>query len=248
MTRAIALVLVSMMCVFLFAPQRALTQFAASCTCTAQIRSDLCDADAEETFAFGSSIVLRDVISSALTSSGASIGCSGVVAALPLIPGEIGPVNLDQQTLIDESVCESVSVPPQEITEYVGFGASVSVLCFVDSGTTEDTGSGGTAGGTQAKQTAKSKVVTLENPIPSIASIENIPVFIGTVVSRILVVVGALTLLVFIYGGVEWLQSGGSEEKVRAGTQAMLFAVLGLVIIFASYGILNIVISRLQGR
>src|SRR3989344_5499541 len=87
----------------------------------------------------------------------------------------------------------------------------------------------------QGSPTATPKVTNLENPIPSIASSEDIPVFIGIVISRILVVVGALTLFVFVYGATRWIQSAGSEDKVRAGTHAMLFAVIGLAVIFASY-------------
>lgn len=88
--------------------------------------------------------------------------------------------------------------------------------------------------------------VMIENPIGSTGGQIDIPVFIGTAVSRILVVVGAITLLVFVWGGVTWIESAGSEERVRKGAQIMLFAVVGLVVIFASYGILTIVIQGLR--
>ncbi len=68
---------------------------------------------------------------------------------------------------------------------------------------------------------------------------------IGHFIGQVLSVVGAITLAVFIYGGFRWLTSAGNEEKVKEGSQTMLYAALGLFIIFASYGILSVVLSTL---
>jgi hypothetical protein len=81
----------------------------------------------------------------------------------------------------------------------------------------------------------------LDNPIRGEGQVD-IPTFIGQVISGVLGFVGALTLLVFVYGGFQWLTSAGNEEKVRAGSQTMLYAAIGLFIIFGAYGILNLVI------
>lgn len=86
----------------------------------------------------------------------------------------------------------------------------------------------------------------LANPIASPGGGQiDIPVFIGQVISSVLVVVGALTLLVFVFGGFLWLTSAGNEERVKKGSQTMLFAAIGLFIIFASYGILQLIITTL---
>lgn len=86
----------------------------------------------------------------------------------------------------------------------------------------------------------------LDNPIRANSGGQiDIPVFIGKVISSALVVVGALTLLVLVYGGFLWLTSAGNEERVKKGSQTMLSAAIGLFIIFASYGILKLIITTL---
>lgn len=55
----------------------------------------------------------------------------------------------------------------------------------------------------------------------------------------ILGLVGSLALLAFVYGGIVFLISGGSSEKVEKGKQILIGAVVGLVIVFMSYTIIQ---------
>jgi len=55
----------------------------------------------------------------------------------------------------------------------------------------------------------------------------------------ILGLVGSLALLMFIYGGVMFLISAGSSERVTQAKQIIIGAVIGLVIVFTSYTIIN---------
>lgn len=52
---------------------------------------------------------------------------------------------------------------------------------------------------------------------------------------------GALTLLMGIYGGASWLLAAGNEEKITKAKKTLSYAVLGLVIVLASYSIINFV-------
>lgn len=61
--------------------------------------------------------------------------------------------------------------------------------------------------------------------------------------SWILGIVGSLSLLVFIYGGVKFLASAGRSEWVEDGKKAIIGAVIGLIIVFASYTIINFVLQ-----
>ena len=61
----------------------------------------------------------------------------------------------------------------------------------------------------------------------------------ANVADLILGFVGALALLFFVYGGFVFILSGGSEEKVRLGKQILINAIIGLVIVFASYMIIQ---------
>lgn len=62
---------------------------------------------------------------------------------------------------------------------------------------------------------------------------------------KILGLVGSLALLAFVYGGIVFLISGGSSEKVEKGKQILLGAVIGLAVVFASYTIIQFTMSAL---
>jgi len=54
---------------------------------------------------------------------------------------------------------------------------------------------------------------------------------------------GVLALLAFIYGGILYLLAGVNPKNVEKGKELMKYAVIGLVIIFASYAIVNFLLS-----
>lgn len=60
-----------------------------------------------------------------------------------------------------------------------------------------------------------------------------------SVVDFILGISGSIALIMFVYGGFLWVSSGGSEERVKQGKEAVRSAVVGLVIIFISYTLIT---------
>jgi hypothetical protein len=58
-------------------------------------------------------------------------------------------------------------------------------------------------------------------------------------------ITGSLALLFFIYGGFLWLTSGGSPDKIKKGRDVFLWSVVGLVIIFSSYLMVDFVIKAM---
>jgi len=62
---------------------------------------------------------------------------------------------------------------------------------------------------------------------------------------RVLGFVGSIALLMFIYGGIMFLVSSGSSEKVTQAKQIIIGAVIGLIIVFASYTIIQFVFDAL---
>ncbi len=85
--------------------------------------------------------------------------------------------------------------------------------------------------------------VQLENPLGT----TKIPEILGSIVKKLLTILGSISLLVLVAGGFLWLTSAGNAEKVKLGTNTMLYAIIGLFIIFSSYAILNTVIGGLTG-
>jgi len=89
-----------------------------------------------------------------------------------------------------------------------------------------------------------SETVKLDNPLGERNDMRQI---LGQIIDYSMGIMGAITLLVFVFGGGMWLTSMGNAEKVKTGTQAMIWAAIGLFIIFGSYAILNLVIKGLTG-
>jgi len=58
-------------------------------------------------------------------------------------------------------------------------------------------------------------------------------------------IVGALALLFFIYGGVLWLTAGGKAEQIERGKKVLIGAVIGLVIVFGAWLIVQFVMTAL---
>lgn len=61
----------------------------------------------------------------------------------------------------------------------------------------------------------------------------------------ILGLVGSLSLLAFVYGGVTFLISGGSSDKIKKGQEILKAAVIGILITFASTLIINVFLGGL---
>ena len=65
-------------------------------------------------------------------------------------------------------------------------------------------------------------------------------VALGVRVSQIILgIVGSLALLAFVAGGVMFLASGGNKNLVDRGKATIIGAVIGLVVVFASYTIIS---------
>lgn len=80
--------------------------------------------------------------------------------------------------------------------------------------------------------------VALINPLGE----TDVRVIFGRVISAALSIVGTLALMMFVYGGVLWMTSRGDSKQITKGKDTITWAILGLVIIFASYTLVNALI------
>lgn len=65
----------------------------------------------------------------------------------------------------------------------------------------------------------------------------------------ILGLIGTLALLMFVYGGIMFLISSGNQEKVTKAKSILVNAVIGIVIVFSAWLIVNFIIVALtQGQ
>lgn len=74
----------------------------------------------------------------------------------------------------------------------------------------------------------------------------NVQQIIGRIINFILGLTGVVALIIFIWGGLKWMTAAGSPERVKSAQQTILWATLGLVVIFAAYSIVDLVIKALQ--
>lgn len=77
--------------------------------------------------------------------------------------------------------------------------------------------------------------VELDNPIKTSDPQE----LAGILIKTALGLVGVVALVYFILGGFQWMTAAGNLEKVKKGRDTLIWATLGLVIIFASYSLIN---------
>ncbi|MBF8280514.1 MAG: hypothetical protein HW383_287 [Candidatus Magasanikbacteria bacterium] len=107
--------------------------------------------------------------------------------------------------------------------------------------TPKPTGGGSSGGGTSA-----SGAVTLTDPLN--LGDTPIPTLVGRVIKALLGVIGALALLMFVYGGFLWMTSFGNNEKIKEGKNIVIWTTIGITTIFASYALVSFVIEGLTTK
>ena len=66
-----------------------------------------------------------------------------------------------------------------------------------------------------------------------------------TITNVLLFVVGALSVVMLIIGGLRYVISGGNSTAVTAAKNTILYAIVGLIIAFLAYAAINFVINTL---
>lgn len=102
-------------------------------------------------------------------------------------------------------------------------------------------------GPTKPPEVFKPTLVELVNPIGGSDSNKkgqtNLYQIVGGIITKMLGILGSLALLVFVFGGFMWVTAAGNADKVKQGTEAMVWAAIGICIIFSSYAILKLVFT-----
>ncbi|HRQ87024.1 MAG TPA: pilin [Candidatus Saccharibacteria bacterium] len=68
---------------------------------------------------------------------------------------------------------------------------------------------------------------------------DNVKNLIGVIVNTLLFIVGAAAVLVIIIGGIMFVTSAGNQQTVATAKNAVLYAIIGLVVSFLAYAIVN---------
>lgn len=65
------------------------------------------------------------------------------------------------------------------------------------------------------------------------------------VTNTILYIVGIIAVIMLIIGGIKYVVSGGDAKKVTDAKNTVLYAIIGLVIAFLAFAIVNFVVTAL---
>lgn len=65
--------------------------------------------------------------------------------------------------------------------------------------------------------------------------------FISNVFSAIILVAGMATFIYMIYGGVQWVTSGGEKDKVKEARDKITQAIIGMAVVASAWAIFKLV-------
>lgn len=81
----------------------------------------------------------------------------------------------------------------------------------------------------------------LTNPL----STSDPKVFLANLVRIALGLLSIIALVMFIYGGLTFLTSGGNEQKISRAKATLVWATIGIVVIFGSYSLLSFIVNTI---
>jgi hypothetical protein len=67
-----------------------------------------------------------------------------------------------------------------------------------------------------------------------------------TVVNVLLFLIGAISVIMLIYGGIRYTTSGGNSANVTAAKNTILYAIIGLIVAFLAFAVVNWVLGAVD--
>ena len=67
-----------------------------------------------------------------------------------------------------------------------------------------------------------------------------------TITNILLFIIGALSVIMLIIGGLRYVLSGGNSTAVSAAKNTILYAIVGLIVAFMAYATINFVLDSLM--
>jgi len=92
-----------------------------------------------------------------------------------------------------------------------------------------------------AKKTSVGTAKTLPDPLGG----ANIHSIIGNIIRTFAGIAGSIALIMFVYGGIMMITSGGAQDKVKSARTILMNAAIGIVLIFAAYTFVAAIIDAI---
>jgi hypothetical protein len=84
------------------------------------------------------------------------------------------------------------------------------------------------------------KTISAPGGVPT-GGLSMVSKIIGNFITIMLIVTVILTLVFLIWGGVQWVQSGGDKQKLASARSRLTYAIIGLVVALLSFAVISIV-------
>ncbi len=66
-----------------------------------------------------------------------------------------------------------------------------------------------------------------------------------TIVNIMLFIVGAIAVIMLIFGGIRYVTSGGDQNHVTAAKNTILYAIIGIIVALLAFAVVNFVVTGL---
>lgn len=70
---------------------------------------------------------------------------------------------------------------------------------------------------------------------------------IASIVNILLFILGAVAVIMIIFGGIKYTTSNGNPEQIKSAKNTIMYAVVGVVVALLAYAIVNFVVDSLAG-
>lgn len=77
---------------------------------------------------------------------------------------------------------------------------------------------------------------------------ESLAIEVGRIVGTLLAFLGIIFLVLMIAGGILWMTAAGNEAKVATARKLIIAAIIGLIIVLASYAITTFVADNILAK
>ncbi|MCL2085890.1 pilin, partial [Candidatus Saccharibacteria bacterium] len=68
------------------------------------------------------------------------------------------------------------------------------------------------------------------------------------IISVVIFIVGALCVIMLVWGGIQYILSAGDSGKVTSAKNTILYAVIGLIVCIVAYAVVQFVLVNLGGN
>ncbi len=92
-----------------------------------------------------------------------------------------------------------------------------------------------------APSLASAAATTLTDPLGHVGVNE----IVRRLIQGIFGITGSVALLMFVWGGFQWLFSAGEQDRIKKGKETIKWAVLGLTVMLLAYVLVSAVLSIL---